>query len=126
MHFGHPQQVVITRVDGNQGPVCLGQRLSFQCTTVGSAVLTWRSTAYIGSHLVQIGFFDNEPLNTPKTSPAFPDTVAELTSKGSGVLTSILTVTVTSVNLNPSVTCINDDHGNETTFSFNVIGKLLP
>ena len=119
--FGHLQDVTIWRLDGNQGPVCPGQQISFQCTTVGSAAIAWRSTDFIGSNIVQIGFFDNEPLSTPKMSPAFPDTVAVLTSKGSRVLTSKLTVTVTSMNLNPSVTCINEDHSNETTFSFHVI-----
>ena len=124
--FGRLQQVTITRLDDN--PVCPGQRISFQCTTVESAAIAWRSTDFIGSIIIQIGFFDTEPLSTPKTSPAFPDTVAVLTSKlkGSRVLTSKLTVTVTSMNLNPSVTCINGDHSTETTSSFNVIGKLLP
>lgn len=122
--FGRLQQVTITRLDGN--PVCPGQQISFQCKTVGSAVIAWRSTDFIGSNFVQIGFSDSEKLSTQKRSTKFNDTVAELTSKGSRVLTSKLNVTVTSVNLNPSVTCINGDHSTETTFSFNVIGKLLP
>ena len=120
--FVHLKGVTITRLDDNQGPVCLGQRTSFQCTTVGSAGIAWRSTDFIGSNVVQIEFLDNEALRTPKRSARFNDTVAVLTSKGSGVLTSMLTVTVTSVNLNPSITCINGDLGTETTFSFHVIG----
>ena len=128
MHFGHPQQVTITRLDDNQGPVYPGQQISFQCKTVGSAVLAWRSTDYIGSDLVHIDFSDSEKLSTQKRSTKFNDTVAVLTSKDSSlrVLTSILNVTATSVNLNPSVTCINGDHSTKTTFSFNVIGKFLP
>ena len=122
--FGHPQQVTITR----QGPGCPEQRISFQCTTVESTVIAWESTHYIGSNLVQIDFSDSKKMSIQKRSTKFNDTVAVLTSKDSSlrVLTSILNVTATSVNLNPSVTCINGDHSTKTTFSFNVIDKFLP
>ena len=118
-------QLVTVTSDISPGDVlCPGTEVNFTCTTRNTAILIWSSNEYIGNPLevnsrdnldqIQRGSIDSNTTATLVSRSVENDTIL--------VLVSQLRITVSSISLNPSVTCIHDGDNVPDVFSFQVLG----
>ena len=109
------------------GDVCPEREITFTCTTTGSAIIAWVSNEYIepGGAQLRLASF-NRP-GDMQNSTFNPNTFATLTRNemDMSLLESQLRIIPTSNYLNPSVTCINGDHGTMNMTSFQMLGKVF-
>ena len=103
---------------------CPGATVTFTCRVNGSSILSWISTDYIGEHH-QLHLTAGSEIGQPVGTEINSDTMATLTDKDGGVLTSELRIVVSLEFRNPSVTCRNGGLGEESTISFTVFRKLV-
>ena len=117
-------QLVTVTSDISRGDVlCPGDEVIFTCTTRNTAILIWNSDEYIGNPL-EFNLGDN--LNQIRRGSIDSNTAVTLVSgsveNGTILLVSQLRITVSSISLNPSVTCIHDGDNVPDVFSFQVLG----
>ena len=119
-------QFVTVTSDISPGDVlCPGDEVIFTCTTRDTRIIAWISDEYIGNRLevrsgdsfdeVQRGSIDSNTTATLVNRSMESDTMIV-------VLVSQLRITVSSISLNPSVTCINNRQSQQDTFPFQVLG----
>ena len=125
----HSQVVMLTRSESvnAEDSVCPEREITFTCVTTGSAIIAWVSNEYIepdGAQLRLASF--NRPGDT-QNSTFNPNTFATLTRNEMDIflLESQLRIIATMDYPNPSVTCINVDHGTTNRTSFQMLGKVL-
>ena len=118
-------QLVTVTSDISPGDVlCPGTEVVFTCTTRDTAILTWISDEYIGNPLE---FNSGDDLDQIRRGSINSNTTATLVSRSVEnntilVLVSQIRITVSSISLNPSVTCIHDGENLRYVFSFQVLG----
>ena len=117
-------QLVTVTSDISPGDVlCPGEEVNFTCTTRNTAILIWSSNEYIGNPLE---FSSRDDLDRIQRGSIDSNTAATLVSRsvenGTILLVSQLRITVSSISLNPSVTCIHDGDNVRDIFSFQVLG----
>ena len=104
--------------------VCPGKEVTFTCVARGSGIITWTSDEYIGN---PIDFNSRDMPGETRRSSVDSNTIAtfiesNLEEGNTLVLVSTLQITVSSVSLTPSVTCI---HNRSENFTFQVLGMDL-
>ena len=121
----NPQLITLASTVSAEESVCPGEEVTFTCITRESAIITWMSTTYIGD---QIGFNTENMVNETHRSSIDSNTVATLVintnENGTMVLESQLRIIMSSVSLNPSVTCIHGSNNIPVTFTIQVLGEL--
>jgi hypothetical protein len=119
--------VIITSTISSERPVCAGDQVNFTCETQGSDIIAWISKEYInvnsGGSNVEFSFRDVGTVKKRKQNM-----VATLVSadrvNGIRVLISQLTIIVSPLYRNPSITCLHVGQLINDTVSFIVPGKL--
>ena len=104
--------------------VCPGKEIIFTCVSRDAGIITWTSGEYVGN---PIDFISRDTPGETREGSVDPNTIATLidSSIEQGtipVLVSTLRITVSSVSLTPSVTCI---HSRSENFTFQVLGMDL-
>ena len=122
-----PQLITLTSTVSREEIVCPGEEVIFTCITRESAIIIWMSTtmSYIGD---QIEFTTENMVNETRRSSIDSNTVATLVKNiienGTQVLESQLQIVMSSVSLNPSITCIHGSNNIPVTSIFHVLGEL--
>ena len=118
-------QLVTVTSDISPGDVlCPEEKVNFTCTTRETMILAWTSNEYIGN---QLEFNSRDNVDEIRRGAIDSNTIAILVSKSVEndnivVLVSQLRITVSSISLNPSVTCIHNRDNLRDVFSFQVLG----
>jgi hypothetical protein len=119
------ENVRITSTISSERPVCAGDQVDFTCETQGSDIIAWISKEYINSGDSDVEFSSFDVGTVTKINQ---NTVATLVSAGrvNGVRTLIsrLTIIVSPLYQNPSITCLHVGRLINDTVSFVVPGKL--
>ena len=117
--------VMINSTISSERPVCPGDQVNFTCETRGSDIIAWTSVEYI-SPLTGGTRIEFSALDVGVIRRIDKNTVATLVSATENIpsLISLLTIKVSPLYQNPSITCLNVGRSINATVSFVVPGKL--
>ena len=119
------EDVTINSTISSERPVCPGNQVNFTCETRGSDIIAWTSEEYIspltGGTRIEFSAFDVGVIRRIDKN-----TVATLVSAAENIssLISLLTIKVSPLYQNPSITCLHVGRLINATVSFVVPGKL--
>ena len=121
--------VTINSTISSERPVCPGDQVNFTCETRGSDIIAWTSVEYInpqtGGARIEFSAFDVGVIrridkNTVATLVSAVDSVNEIQT-----LISLLTIKVSPLYRNPSITCLHVGLLINATVSFVVPGNFF-